>query len=182
MEWEKRHTEEIRATEDGKLVGYAAVWDSMSEDLGGVREVIRPGAFNRTLKESPDVLALVEHDKTKVLGRTSNGTARVEPDSKGLRVEIDPADTSYARDLQELVRRGDVAGMSFRFKPYEGGARMDLSTSPPTRIVEEARLREVSVVVEPAYPETSVDVRALRQEIRSSIDLKRKRLDLERLK
>lgn len=148
--------------DSGKLVGYAAVFNSRSHDLGGFQEIIAPGAFTRTLKENPDVLALVEHDTNRILARTTNGTLRIAPDSHGLRVEIDPADTSYARDLLTLVKRGDVAGMSFRFRPYAGGASMDLHSSPlPLRTLRSIELKEVSVVVDPAYPATEVSVRAL---------------------
>lgn len=161
MMFESRFSPELRATQEGRLSGYAAVYNSLSHDLGGFREVILPGAFDRTLREFPDVLALVEHDTNKVLARTTNGTLRLAPDDYGLRVEIDPADTSYARDLLALVRRGDVAGMSFRFRPFPGGARMDLSTTPPTRSLTSVQLAEVSVVVSPAYPDTSIAVRAL---------------------
>ena len=160
-EFEKRYCAELRATDEGKLVGYAAVFNSLSEDLGGLREVIAPGAFDRTLREFPDILALVEHDPQKVLGRTANGTLRIEADDHGLRVELDPANTSYARDLLELVRRGDVAGMSFQFKPFPGGASLDMTASPPVRTLHSVRLKEVSVVVSPAYPATEVHVRAL---------------------
>jgi uncharacterized protein len=161
MKDEIRSSFELRSTDDGKLVGYAAVWNSLSEDLGGIRELIAPGAFTRSLQEYPDVLALVEHDTHKVLGRTKNGTLRIVEDERGLRVEIDPADTSYARDLMALVKRGDVAGMSFRFRPFPGGFDVDMGQSPPVRTLRSVRLKEVSVVVSPAYPDTSVLMRDL---------------------
>jgi uncharacterized protein len=161
--FECRHASEIRATEDGKLIGYAAVFNSRSHDLGGMVEVIQPGAFDRTLEEFPDILALVEHDSHKVLGRTANGTLKIVPDERGLRVEIQPADTTYARDLAILVRRGDVTGMSFRFRPFPGGASMDMSTTPPTRTLTSVQLKEVSVVVDPAYPNTEVALRDLQK-------------------
>jgi uncharacterized protein len=159
---------EIRATEEGKLVGYAAVYNSRSHDLNGFVEVIAPGAFSRTLQENPDVLALVEHDTNRVLARTTNGTLRIVPDERGLKVEIEPANTSYGRDIVELVRRGDVAGMSFRFRPYPGGAQMDLTQNPPLRTLRSVELKEVSVVVSPAYPATDVSVRALEEARRES--------------
>src|SRR3569833_1214434 len=120
-DFEKRFLEAKLTETEGRLSGYAAVFDSLSHDLGGFREKIAPGAFDRTLKEFPLVLALVEHDTNKLLATTANGTLRIAPDERGLRVEIDPADTSYARDLLTLVKRGDVSGMSFRFRPFAGG-------------------------------------------------------------
>jgi HK97 family phage prohead protease len=175
--FENRFTVDLAATDEGKLVGYAAVFNSRSHDLGGFIEVIAPGAFERTLRENPDVLALVEHDTSKVLARTTNGSLRIAEDARGLRVEITPADTSYARDLLALVKRGDVAGMSFRFRPYPNGHAMDLRSSPPIRTLTSVELKEVSVVVEPAYPATEVSVRAL-EEARANIRRMRMRLKL----
>ena len=152
------------AENSGTLVGYAAVFNSRSHDLGGFYETIAPGAFDRTLKENPDVLALVEHDTNRVLARTTNGTLRMQPDAKGLRVEIKPADTSYARDLLELVRTGTVQGMSFRFRPYKGGSSLDMKASPlPLRTLRSVELKEVSVVLDPAYPATEVFARSLEE-------------------
>ena len=172
------------AENSGKLVGYAAVFNSRSLDLGGFVEQIAPGAFDRTLKENRDVLALVEHDPNRVLARTTNDTLRLQPDSKGLRVEIDPANTSYARDLLELVRRGDVAGMSFRFRPYPGGDSLDMHASPlPLRTLKSVELKEVSVVVDPAYPATEVFARNLEaaRALHVRHDLRRLRLKLAAL-
>jgi HK97 family phage prohead protease len=174
MDFENRFTAELQSTDDGKLVGYAAVFNSRSHDLGGFREILKPGSFDRTLKEFPDVLALVEHDTNRVLARTTNGSLKITPDAKGLRVEITPADTSYARDLLALVKRGDVAGMSFRFRPFPGGA----STRSGLRTLTAVQLREVSVVVRPAYPETSVAVRDLEAARREATRLRKMRLRL----
>lgn len=165
--------------DSGRLVGYAAVFNSLSHDLGGFREQIAPGAFTRTLKENKDVLALVEHDTNRVLARTTNGTLQIAEDAKGLRVSIDPADTSYARDMLALVKRGDVANMSFRFRPYPGGDSIDFNASPlPIRTLTSVELGEVSVVVNPAYPATSVDVRALNDARQARETMRRIRMRL----
>jgi len=158
-DYEVRYSTDIRASDNGRLTGYAAVFNSRSVDLGGFVEVIQPGAFARSLREFPDVLALVEHDTNRVLARTTNSTLTIAEDERGLRVEIDPADTSYARDILALVKRGDVWGMSFRFRPFPGGASLDTSTTPAIRTLRSVVLSEVSVVVNPAYPATDVSVR-----------------------
>jgi HK97 family phage prohead protease len=147
--------------EDRKIRGYALVFNKPSLDLGGFREVILPDAVDRTLREGLDVRALVDHDTSKVLGRMKAGTLILRKTSTGLQVEIDPPNTSAARDILESVNRGDVSGMSFGFRVLEDDWRMDEGL--PLREVMDMRISEVSVVTFPAYPDTSVSLRALQQ-------------------
>ena len=146
--------------EDGarRVSGYAAVFDLLSEDLGGFRELIRPGAFAKTLQES-DVRALWNHDSNYPLGRTSAGTLRLWEDEHGLGFELALPETSYGKDLAESMRRGDVREMSFAFV----AVREDWKAAEGTvvqRDLVEVKLYEVSPVVFPAYPQTSAQVRA----------------------
>jgi uncharacterized protein len=168
--FEVRFTEStIEQHDNGTLVGYAARWNSPSVDLGGFIEIIKPGAFAKSLVDFPDVLALVEHDTAKPLARTLNKSLTLVEDDQGLRAEIIPADTSYARDVRELVRAGTVRGMSFRFMPFPGGAHLDTSKHPALRTLTSVRLSEVSIVLSPAYPETSIQVRhAVEQQVRNA--------------
>lgn len=158
---------EIRAkaeTEPPTLVGYAAKYDSWSEDLGGFKERIQPGAFDKALKEEHDVRALVNHDSNLVLGRTKAGTLRLKADDVGLRMEVDLPDTQAARDLATSVQRGDIDQMSFGFMVGAGGSLWDLEADPVERTITEVdRLLDVSVVTFPAYPQTEVALRALDQ-------------------
>jgi uncharacterized protein len=163
--FETRSFAEFRvARESGSPVieGYAIVFNSLSEDLGGFREVIAPAAVDRALAEDHDVRALIDHDSTLILGRSKSGTLRMVKDSHGLRVQITPPDTSYARDLLAVIERGDVSGMSFGFMTPEGGdtwARSENGTA--IRTVNDLYLRDVSVVTYPAYPATEVARRSL---------------------
>src|ERR1700741_785014 len=76
----------VRAAPGCKSIeGPAAVFNSLSEDLGGFREIITPGAFKRALAESEDILCVVNHDSRQLLGRTSSGTCEVCEDEQGLR-------------------------------------------------------------------------------------------------
>lgn len=170
----------IEEASEGKLYGYAALFDSVSEDLGGFREVIRPGAFADSLRDYPDVRALAQHDSRMVLGRTQNGTLKLEEDSRGLRVEITPPDTSAGRDIVELVRRGDVDAMSFAFEVTDPRHEdVDYTGVLPLRILRQVRLYEVSLVTFPAYPETSIALRSIEDHRpRIALDLLRMRLDL----
>ena len=148
--------------DSGRLVGYASVFGPLSEDLGGFRERIAPGAFNRTLQnKSSDVRALVNHDSTMVLGRRQNETLQLSVDSTGLKVTINPPSTSYAADLMELVKRGDVSQMSFGFIVTPGGESWGVEDGIKIRTVSDLELLEVSVVSIPAYPDTTVAVRGL---------------------
>jgi HK97 family phage prohead protease len=159
-------TDELRV-EDGdgspRIIGYAAVFDSMSEPLGfgGFREIIRPGAFKQATKRGADIRALVDHDSAKVLGRTRAGTLKLQQDDRGLRMEIDPPDTTYARDLAESLRRGDVSGASFRFEAVK--EEWSGTLEEPLRELKQVNISEVSVVTFPAYPDTEVAMRSLNE-------------------
>lgn len=140
------------------VVGYAATFNS-SADIGDAwRESISPDAFTETLK-SADVRAYFDHDRGRVLGRTGAGTLRLATDQRGLRVEIDLPDTSDGRDVHTLISRGDVDGMSFGFVVRHD--EWDETTMPPTRTIHKVDLREVSIVSEPAYGDTSIGLRSL---------------------
>ena len=156
-------TVDLRASaEDGRrLEGYAVVFGSMSEDLGGFREVIEPGAFSEALGNRPDVRALFNHDPSFVLGRTTNGTLALTQDGHGLRMAVTMPDTSYARDVYELVQRGDVSQMSFAFSVRKGGETWATEDGRRVRRLRSLDLFDVSVVTYPAYQATTVAARAL---------------------
>lgn len=143
------------------IVGYAALFNSLSSDLGGFREVLLPGCFARCLADGADVRALVDHMPYRIIGRNKAGTLRLAEDDKGLRVEIDPPDTTIGRDVVESLRRGDLTGMSFGFFTVSDQWRM--VDGLPLRELVEVTLDggDVSVVTYPAYPDTTVAVRSL---------------------
>jgi HK97 family phage major capsid protein/HK97 family phage prohead protease len=157
-DYEVRHVDGLRAaTESGvpTLVGYAIRSNVLSEDLGGFRERITPEAIRAALDAGPDLVALQNHDTSRVLGRMSAKTLTVAADDQGLRFEITPP--SHATDLIESVQRGDVTGASFAFRVPPGGESWDFSATPPLRTVTDMRLRELSVGVPfPAFPQTVV--------------------------
>ena len=147
---------EVRAAHDDQPMtfrGYAAVFDSPSEPLP-FTETIRTGAFKRSLSSGREVRMFVNHNTDMVLGSTRSGTLTVSEDSRGLLVEGEFPDTSYARDLSALMVRGDVHGMSFGFSVPRGGDTW--SDNGAQRQLTEIILHEVSVVTGfPAYPGTS---------------------------
>lgn len=153
---------ELRAAEvsGNTLAGHAAVFGQTAPIRGGY-EAIAPGAFDAVLAGTGDVVALRDHDPTMLLGRRSAGTLRLSTDSDGLAFEVDLPDTSYARDVRELVARGDLRGASFGFLP----GKDELSHAPDGKQLRThtsiARLLDVSVVALPAYDGTDVTLRHL---------------------
>jgi HK97 family phage prohead protease len=156
---ERRTAIELWAEGDKKsprLVGHAAIFNSPSQDLGGFTEIVKPGAFTRTLKTDRDPLALVQHMPQLVLGRRSAGTLRLIEDSKGLAFEIDVPDTTAARDLLVSVERGDVRGASFAFSTPADGDRWEVRGDKVVRELIDVDLHEVTITAQPAYLDTSV--------------------------
>jgi HK97 family phage prohead protease len=143
----------------GVLTGYAAKFNSPSEDLGGFREIIKPGAFASSLRRGSDVRCLVNHDPSLVLGRSTNGTLLMREDATGLRIACSLPDTSYAKDLYESVKRGDISQMSFAFKVADDGEDWSDSTGDDglqysLRTLRNVDLIDTSFVTYPAYPDT----------------------------
>ena len=148
---------EARQTEDGtmRLRGYAAVFNDASVPLP-FKETIAPGAFRKTLSETPDVRLLINHEGLP-LARTKNGTLTLSEDERGLFMDAEIADTTEGRDLYKLVERGDVDQMSFAFRVIRQKWNEDRSV----RTLTEVSLADgdVSVVTYPAYPTTTVEAR-----------------------
>jgi HK97 family phage prohead protease len=158
-------TIEIRGDESPKIRGLAAAYQKWSLDLGGFREIIEPGAFDRVLsKRKLDVVALFDHEG-QPLGRTLSGTLRLSTDERGLNYEIDPPDTQLGRDVTTLIRRRDLFGSSFAFTvdPKKGETWGQDERGVATRTIHEfSGLFDVSVVTHAAYGNaTSVAVRSL---------------------
>jgi len=149
----------VEQRDDKKPVisGYAIVFNKLSEDLGGFREQVAPGACTRAIKED-DIRAAFNHDPNFILGRNKSGTLQLAEDNKGIRFTIDPLpDTQWCRDLQVSIDRGDINQCSFKFSTIKDA--WDNSTKNVVRTLQDIRLFDVSIVTYPAYPQTSVKVR-----------------------
>src|SRR5215472_15711226 len=117
MKTEIRYTASLRAViakdeedaEEFALEGVAASYDKLSEDLGGFKERISTGAFSRSIREGHEVVALLNHDHSRILGRTKSGTLNIFDVAKGLgfKVQLDKNNTEH-RNLHSLVKRGDI--------------------------------------------------------------------------
>lgn len=160
--WDDKHKSETRyysiesrlTQQKGKdvVIGHAAVFNTLSEDLGGFREMIKPGAFDEVLDN--DVRAYFNHDPNYLLGRTSAGTLRLSVDDKGLRYELDVPDTTAGRDLKENMRVGNITQSSFAFTIGRDGDTWERGENgKDMRVINKVdRLWDVSPVSIPAYP------------------------------
>jgi uncharacterized protein len=153
-----------------RLEGYAATFGTEAR-IGDFTETIAPGAFRASIITGRDILALVDHDASRVLARTRSGTLRLSEDTHGLHFDLDVPPTSAGNDVLALAERGDLGGMSFAFSAEEEDWRGDLRT------LKSVALIEVSVVAAwPAYDGTVVHARS-RPTRRPRADLARRYLE-----
>ena len=157
--------QELRVNEENTtdIIGHAAVFDSWSETLGGLfpfKEIVRKGAFKESIGKD-DIRALFNHDPNYVLGRNKAGTLSLAEDDIGLRVEITPPNTTWAKDLVESIRRGDISQMSIGFIVLDDA--WGTNDGVDTREIKKVQLFDVSPVTFPAYAETDVGVRAMEE-------------------
>jgi len=150
-------TLEQRESAPPVLVGYAATFNQ-PYPVESVMETIDRSAFDRTLREMPDVFALIGHDQSRVIARTKNGTLALQPDQRGLRVTISPVDTQESRDAFALVSSGTIDAMSFGFRVKD--QKFDRRDGAVHRLITDVDLFEVSLVAFPANPEARLSQRA----------------------
>lgn len=146
----------VDTNEEGKdvVVGYASVYDSRSNNLGGFYEFIERGAFTEELIEKSDVRALINHDASKIMARSKNGvgTLNLKADERGLKYEFDlDQELSYAKDLGVSMKRGDITQSSFAFTVAEDDWSTDDEGNNIRTIKKIDRLYDVSPVTYPAY-------------------------------
>jgi len=173
---------ETRKTPEGKMIvtGYAAVFESLSVPLWGFREKIRAGAFKNTISASDNnIRALWNHNRDYVLGSTGNGSLKLKEDDKGLRFELNIADTQIGRDGFVSIERRDVDGMSFSFN----AVKQEWDETDPQNVVRtliEVDCQEISPTAFPAYQDTSISARTAKDdyaEYQESIKRQREQSD-----
>ena len=152
---------EFQTREDGedlKIEGYFAVFNSIYDIGAGMSEEVAPGAFSETL--SGDIRALVNHDTTLVLGRTSAHTLELREDTRGLwgSISINPNDTD-AMNLYQRVKRGDVSQCSFGFDILEEDTEIR-ENGDVHWTIKKVKLYEVSCCTFPAYESTNISARS----------------------
>lgn len=197
---ELRSTETIKAVDNEKMIveGYALRFNTLSNDLGGFVETISPQALKDA--DLSDVRCLIDHDSSKVLGRTTSETLSLNIDDEGLYFRCQLPDTSYSRDLYENIRLGNINQCSFGFILDEDGDTIEKRDDGLfKRTLNKIKsLFDVSVVTYPAYNDTDVapalrnikavkeqeqeKIRKHEEEIRTQNELLKLQLDLLKTK
>ena len=154
-------------SESRQIEGYAIVFNSLSNDLGGFREIIEQGAITDELIKNSDILCLMNHDiKKGVLARSyqGRGSLKLDIDEHGLHYSFEAPKTALGDEVLEGIRRGDISKCSFAFVCGEDNWTKDEKTGEYIRHVKKInKLYDVSLVYHPAYEETEVkaDTRGL---------------------
>ena len=154
-------------SESRHIEGYAIVFNSLSNDLGGFREIIEQGAITDELIKNSDILCLMNHDiKKGVLARSyqGRGSLKLDIDEHGLHYSFEAPKTALGDEVLEGIRRGDISKCSFAFVCGEDNWDKDEKTGEYIRHVKKIKnLYDVSLVYHPAYEETEVkaDTRGL---------------------
>lgn len=156
---------EIKTLDTRTVEGYAVVFNSLSNDLGGFNEIISRNALDGVLDKS-DVFCLLNHDNSRgVLAKSNKGTGSLELtiDDKGLKYRFDAPKTALGDELLEGIRRGDINASSFAFTVGSDSWEKQEDGSYLRTINSIKELFDVSPVYQPAYSATSVDTRGLDQ-------------------
>ncbi len=164
---------EVRDTDDGKVIDLIPiVFDVLSEDLGGFRERIKPGAFTESLASGEEVIANLEHERgMSILGNSLSGTLSLSETEREVRALIHPPDTQVGRDTVTLIKRGDLRGGSFEFRVPDGGDSVTVDDDGQAiRTVTRAILKGVTVTSNPAYLATAVSARSMPASVKSACE------------
>ena len=153
-------------SESRHIEGYAIVFNSLSNDLGGFREIIEPTAIDDELIKNSDIVCLKNHNiKLGILARSyhGRGSLKLEIDEHGLHYSFDAPHTQFGDEVLEMVKRGDIAKCSFAFVCGEDNWTKDENGEYIRRVKKIKNLYDVSLVYHPAYEETEAiaDTRGL---------------------
>ena len=151
---------EVRS-EEGKpnvVEGYAAVFNEETEIGGHFAERVAPGAFDGA--DMSNTVALFNHNIDQPLARVGRGLL-LEVDERGLKYRFELGNQSYAKDLAENIRVGNVSTSSFGFTVRDDEwERRDDGLNLRT-IKEVGLLFDVSPTTQGAYPTTEVGLRSM---------------------
>lgn len=154
---------EIRGEKDSRNIGgYALKFNMLSRNLGWFKEQIAPSAFDDIDFADQDIVALFNHNENLILARSNESvkTLNLEVDTTGLKFDFDSPNTTAGNDAHENVRIGNIQHCSFAFAVAEDGQKWteDENGDSIRTITKFSRIYDVSIVVNPAYLQTEVDV------------------------
>ena len=143
------------------VVGHAALYGKRANIGNMFEEEISAGAFDDILND--DVRCLFNHDPNYVLARSSNGqgTLRLSIDEAGLRYSYKTPNRTYALDLEDAIRTGDISQSSFAFKVKDDVWTERSGDIPLRTITKMERIYDVAPVTYPAYQDATVGKRSL---------------------
>ena len=150
-------------SESRTLRGYAVVFNSETRLKDNIHEIIQPTALDGVIQNS-DIFALYEHNKDRgILARSKfgTGTLALQVDEKGLFFEFEAPNTQLGNEVLEMVRRGDVSKCSFAFRVEKGGCKYNKRENGTyLRVINQiAELADISLVSQPAYDDTYVEIK-----------------------
>lgn len=153
-------------SESRHIEGYAIVFNSLSNNLGGFREIIEQGAITDELIKNSDIVCLMNHDiKKGLLARSyhGRGSLKLDIDEHGLHYSFEAPKTALGDEVLEGIRRGDISKCSFAFVCGEDNWTKDENGEYIRHVKKIKNLYDVSLVYHPAYDETEVkaDTRGL---------------------
>lgn len=165
MEMELRvNPTSMTTNDDGSMTvsGYVNKTEQESRTMGSsqkFKEVIKRGAWQRAIDKAQEIHFLAEHDKSKILASTRNGSLELREDDQGLYMEATISPTSWGKDYHQLIKDGILQNMSFGFRSVKDAWR-NMGTHFE-RTVSELDLFEVSVVRDPAYASSTISARGI---------------------
>ncbi|MCK1619575.1 HK97 family phage prohead protease [Bradyrhizobium sp. 159] len=132
------------------ISGFAIAWNRPAIIAGLFEERFAKGAFDKHLAQNPDVAALWAHDQSRPLGRISNGTLKLRSNNIGLYYSLEPnPEAPLGQEALATVGNGTVTEVSVSFTPVV--EEWDDSGDIPRRLITEAKLYEISLVLWGAY-------------------------------
>lgn len=162
------------ASEEGvesrTIEGYAIRFNEKSVVLcdwwdGMFREVIAPEAVTREFLDKQDIKLTMYHNREKILGRSckGEGTLSYEVNEEGVLMSCELPRTALGDECLELIKRGDLQGMSFAFRDGANAGSVEWSEDEdgvPVRTVREMLgIYDMTIAADPAYPTTNVEAR-----------------------
>lgn len=165
---EIRNNETIKRSKDSEsriIEGYCVVFNSRSQDLGGFFETINPNAISQETINNSDIYFLLNHNVDRgILARSNKGTGslNLELDSHGLKFSFEAPKTELGNEVLEGIKRNDVSKCSFAFTVADDVYSKESDGTILRTINRIERLYDCSIVYNPAYSETTVDLRGLK--------------------